>query len=115
MMLPVSVEPDSDVMRFVDHVLPFHRRTAFPVAKNRQLYGILMLEDLKKIPREKWRETKIQDAMRPITPDYFVESDILLSEAKELMRVNGIGALGVIDNKGNLVGFLQRGRIRKRN
>jgi Zn-dependent protease len=115
MMLPNSVEPDSDVLKFVDHVLPFHRRTAFPVAKNRQLYGILLLEDLKKIPREKWRETKIQDVMRPITPDYFVESDIPLTEAKELMRVNGIGALGVIDAKGNLVGFLQRGRIRKRN
>lgn len=115
MMLPNSVEPDSDVMKFVDHVLPFHRRTAFPVAKNRQLYGILLLEDLKKFPREKWRETKIQDVMRPITPDYFVETDTPLNEARELMRLNKIGALGVIDAKGNLVGFLQRGKIRKRN
>lgn len=115
MMLPTAIEPDSDVMKFVDHILPFHRQTAFPVAKKRELYGILLLEDLKKIPRDKWRGTKIQDVMRPITPDYFVESDILLTEAKELMRVNGIGAVGVIDAKGNLVGFLQRGRIRKRN
>jgi len=115
MMLPVSIEPDSDVMRFVDHVLPFHRRTAFPVAKNRQLYGILLLEDLKKLPREEWRSTKIQDVMRPITPDYFVESNITHIEAREIMRENGIGVLGVIDSKGNLVGFLQRGKIRKRN
>ena len=115
MLLPVSVEPDSDVIKFVDHVLPFHRQTIFPVAKNRQLYGILLLEDLKKMPREAWRETKIQAVMRPITPDYFIESNVSLVEARELMRVNGIGALGVIDAKGNLVGFLQRGRIRKRN
>jgi CBS domain-containing protein len=45
--------------------------------------------------------------MRPITPDYFVETDTLLPEAKEIMRENGIGALGVIDAKGNLVGFMQ--------
>ena len=115
MLMPVSIEPDSDVMKFVDHVLPFHRQTIFPVAKNRQLYGILLLEDLKKLPREAWRETKIQAVMRPITPDYFIESNVSLVEARELMRVNGIGALGVIDAKGNLVGFLQRGRIRKRN
>lgn len=115
MMLPVSIEPESDVMRFVDHVLPFHRQTVFLVAKSRQLYGILLLEDLKKLPREAWRETKIQAVMRPITPDYFIESNVSLAEARELMRVNGIGALGVIDAKGNLVGFLQRGRIRKRN
>ena len=115
MMLPISIEPESDIMKFVDQILPFHRQTAFPVAKNRQLYGILLLEDMKKLPREDWRETKVQTIMRPITPDYFVESDIPLSEARELMRVNGIGALGVIDTKGNLVGFLIRGRIRKRN
>jgi hypothetical protein len=31
------------------------------------------------------------------------------------MRENGVGALGVIDEAGNLVGFMQRGRIKKRN
>jgi hypothetical protein len=30
------------------------------------------------------------------------------------MRVNDIGALGIIDKQGNLVGFIQRGRIKKR-
>ena len=107
MQLPVSVAPDTDVLQFVDHILSLHRRTIFLVAKNRQLYGILSLEDLKKLPRDDWAKTKIQSVMRPITPDYFVETDVPLSEAKELMRENGIGALGVIDVQGNLVGFLQ--------
>ena len=48
--------------------------------------------------------------MRPITADYFVETSTFLVEAKELMRINGIGALGVIDAKGDLVGFLQNKR-----
>ena len=107
MQLPVSVAPDADVLHFVDHVLSLHRRTIFLVAKSRQLYGILSLEDLKKLPREDWAKTKIQSVMRPITPDYFVETDAPLTEARELMRENGIGALGVIDAEGNLVGFLQ--------
>jgi len=107
MKLPVSITPEMDVLHFVDRVLTLHRRTIFPVAKNRQLYGILTLEDLKKLPRENWRETKIQDVMRPITPEYFVETDTLLQEARDLMRENGIGALGVIDAQGNLVGFMQ--------
>ena len=51
--------------------------------------------------------------MRPITPDYFVETDTPLNEAEEIMRENGIGALGVIDAQGNLVGFLQRGKVKK--
>ena len=107
MRLPVSVTPETDVRHFVDRILPLHRRTVFPVAKDRQLYGILTLEDLKKLPREDWSKTKIRTVMRPITPDYFVETDTPLNEAEEIMRENGIGALGVIDAEGNLVGFLR--------
>jgi Zn-dependent protease/CBS domain-containing protein len=114
MMPPIPVEPDGTVLHFIDHVLTLHRRAVFLVAKNRQLYGILSLEDLKKLPREEWHKTKIQTVMRPIKPDYFVETNTPLPEAQELMRINGVGALGVIDANGNLAGFLQRGRIRKR-
>ena len=107
MQLPISVAPEKTVMQFVDTILPVHRRHIFPVAKDRQLYGVLTLEDLKKLPREDWKKTRIQDVMRPITTDYFVENDTSLTDANILMRENGIGALGVIDKKGNLVGFLQ--------
>lgn len=115
MQLPVSIEPDSTVLQFVDRILPLHRRTIFPVAKKRQLYGFLLLEDMKTLPRDAWSKTKILDVMRPVTPDYFVESDFSYSDAKEIMSANEIGALGVIDKNGNLVGFLQRGKIRKMN
>jgi Zn-dependent protease/CBS domain-containing protein len=107
MGLAIAVKPETDVQHFVDHILTVHPQKVFPVAKDRQLYGILALEDLQKLPREKWHETKIQTVMRAITPDYFVETITPLLEAKELMRINGINALGVIDQKGNLVGFLQ--------
>ena len=111
---PVSVPPDQTILYFVDHILPLHRQTVFPVAKNNRLRGILALEDLKKLAREDWHKTKISDAMRPVTADYFVEADTLLTEARQLMRENGIGALGVIDKTGVLVGFMQRNRIRQR-
>lgn len=114
MSLPISVAPDSTVYQFINHTLPLYRQTAFPVARDKQLYGVLLLEDLKKLAREEWNKTKIQDVMRPITTDYFVEAGTLLPNARKLMRQNGIGTLGVIDAQGNLVGFLQRGKIRKR-
>lgn len=110
---PVFVAPDVTVLYFVDHILPLHRQTVFPVVKTSRLYGILALEDLKKLAREDWHKTKISAVMRPIAPDYFVEPDTLLTEARDLMRENGIGALGVIDKTGNLVGFVQRKRIRQ--
>lgn len=114
MQLPVSISPDADLQHFVDRILAFHRHGVFPVARDKQLYGILLLEDLKKIPSAAWRTTKVQAVMRPVTPDYFVETNTVLPDARELMRVNGIGALGVIDAQGKLVGFMRRGRIKKR-
>jgi len=111
---PVSIAPDITVLYFIDHILPLRRQTVFPVAKTSRLYGILALEDLKKLAREDWDKTIISAVMRPITADYFVETDTLLTEARELMRENGIGALGIIDKTGNLVGFMQRNRIRQR-
>lgn len=112
MQIPIPVSPQTDVLHFVDRVLPLYRQTTFPVAQNKQLYGILALEDLKKLPREDWHKTQIQTVMRPITPEYFVEPNTLLVEAREIMRENGVGAVGVIDAKGNLVGFIHSRKIR---
>ena len=71
------------------------------------------MEDLKKLPRDDWRTTKIREIMRPITTDYFIETGATMAEANALMTDNGIGALGVIDAQGNLVGFLHGKKIKR--
>lgn len=109
---PFALDPASSVMRFVDRTLPLVRQTTFPVAKDKQLYGLLVLEDLKPLPREKWNDTPISAVMRPVQPEYFVETSMLYRDAKELMEQNGVASLCVIDEKGNLVGFLQPGKIK---
>lgn len=112
MQLPAAIEPDANVMYFVDNVVPLHRRSIFPVAKDRHLFGMLMLDDLKNIARDEWRSKSIRDVMRPVTPDHFVETGTHMHDARALIRANGIGAVGVIDKAGKLVGFLQGGKIK---
>lgn len=106
MLLPATLDPDMPLQDFIDHVLPMHRRPAFPVAVGKQLYGILTLEDMRSVPREDWRRRKVSDRMRPVTDEMFVEIGSPLSDAKELMRENGVAAVGVIDHEGKLVGFI---------
>lgn len=115
MSLPLTLSPENNLLYFVDNVLPMHRQTAFMVGENKQFYGFLMLEDLKKIAREKWHTIKVREIMRPIREDYFVEAHSFLIDARLQMKENGIGAVGVIDENGELVGFLQKNRIRKAN
>lgn len=113
MSSPFTIEPETLINKFIDQILPLHRQTAFLVAREKRLHGVLSLEDLKKLPRESWHKTKISEIMRPVTEDYFVETRAKYDEARELMRENGIGALAVIDHDGLLVGFLQRGKVKR--
>ena len=115
MTVPVFVEPNTIITSFLEKTLPLFRQNVFLVARDKQFYGVLIVEDIKKLPRDDWHQTKVHTVMRPIVPEYFVETTTYVNEAREIMRGNGIGALGVIDESGNLIGFIQRGKIRKRN
>jgi len=111
---PVAIDPAMTINKLVDEVLPLHRQTSFPVAVNGRAHGILALEDLKPLPREKWHTTSVKDVMRTINPQLFVDTSTTLESAKGLMKANGIGSLVVVNNQGELAGFLQSGRIIKR-
>jgi Zn-dependent protease len=114
MTAPFAIEPDVLISHLVDTVLPLHRQVAFPVAQDRRLHGMLSLEDLKTLPRERWRHTRARDVMRPIAPRFFVEPDATLDYAQELMKRNGIGSVAVVGKGGELVGFLQTGKIKRK-
>lgn len=115
MSAPFSIEPDLLISHLIDSILPLHRQIAFPVARDQQLHGILSLEDLKSLPRERWHLTKAMDVMRPIAPRFFVEPGATLDYARELMKRNGVGSLAVVGKKGELVGFLQNGTVKRKN
>jgi CBS domain-containing protein len=109
---PFAIGPDMLVSQLIDQILPLHPQASFPVASNQRLQGILSLQDLKSLPRERWREKRTRDVMRPVAAEMFVAPTANLSEARELMQTNGLGSLAVVDEKGELVGFLQNGKLR---
>jgi Zn-dependent protease len=114
MSAPFSIEPDVSISHVIDSILPMHRQVAFPVAHERQLHGMLSLEDLKTLPRDRWHLTRARDVMRPIAPRFFVEPTATLDYARELMKRNGIGSLAVVGKDGKLVGFLQSGKFKRK-
>jgi len=111
---PVAIEPGLSVTKFVDDVLSLHRQTAFPVAVSGQLHGILSLEDLKSLPRDRWSTTRVQSVMRPVSPGFFVPANTTLDSAQAVMKQNGVGSIAIVDARGKLIGFLQSGSIKPR-
>ncbi|HSE22539.1 MAG TPA: site-2 protease family protein [Pyrinomonadaceae bacterium] len=115
MSAPFSIAPDLSISQLIDTILPLHRQVAFPVALENRLHGILALEDLKSLPRERWHSTRASEVMRPIAARFFVEPNATLDFARELMKRNGVGSLAVVGKDGELVGFLQSGEfVRKK-
>jgi len=111
---PVAIEPDLPISNFIDQVLPMHRHSSFPVAHDRRLLGILSLEDLKKIPREKWRGLRVRDTMRTVSSQLFVPQNATLESVNQLIEHNGVGAVAVISQSGELVGFFRKGQLKRR-
>jgi CBS domain-containing protein len=52
--------------------------------------------------------------MRPVNSSMFVKTSTDMDDAKELIERNGVGAVAVIGESSELVGFLRRGRVRRK-
>ncbi len=114
MSLSIPLAPASTLQHFVDEVLPLHRQTAFPVADGNRFLGMLVLEDLKSIDRDRWRATSVREVMRPVESDHFVLTGTPISDAREILERNHTGALAVLDDGSRIVGLLHRGSVRNR-
>jgi len=107
MELALPVSPEATLQKIIDNVLPVSRQTIYPVALDKHLYGMLLLEDVKAISADSWRQTRVRQVMRPVEDEQFVELGSSLLEAKALLRVNKLGIVAVVDSEGKLVGMLR--------
>ena len=114
MSLPTAVDASLTLQRFVDEILPMHRRAAFAVAASDRFAGMLVLGDLKDIAKERLRTLTIKDVMRPVSPELFVHVDSSVADARELVETNGAGVVAVLNDAGNIVGVVHLSSIGSR-
>jgi Zn-dependent protease/CBS domain-containing protein len=111
---PVSISPETTIEQLIGDILPRHRQTTFPVARERRFCGIVALEHLRSIPQHRWSQLTAQDVMLPIRANMVVHPHTPLTVAQSLLCENQIGSAGVIDDRGELVGFVGRLEIHKK-
>lgn len=114
MGLPAIVPPDLTVQRFIDEILPMHRRTVFAIADNGRFVGMLVLDDVKAVATDQWRSKTIRTAIRRLANEHFVHTENSIADARVLIESNGIGAVAVVSDTGQLVGIVYAGMLRKR-
>ena len=102
----VLIDPEMKVSDFINKVLRDNRHTSFPVARERRLHGLLMLEDLKAVPQQDWATLEAKDCMRPVDPAMFINASAKLPQAQAMLSNNKLGRAVVIDASGLIVGYL---------
>lgn len=105
---PTSAQGDVPLQQLVDaYVLPNGIRS-IPIMRGDVLIGLMTLEDIRRIPRERWPWTPASEAMTPLARLQMARADEGLNDAMTRMVARDVNQLPVVDETGRLVGLLSR-------
>jgi CBS domain-containing protein len=85
---------------------------AFPVVENGQIVGLVCLEDIRDIPRDRWDQTTVGQIMTRVQQLDAVSAREDANTALEKLTRRNIRQVPVVEN-GRMVGLLRRGDIQK--
>lgn len=108
----VTVSPENTILE-VMQMIEKTGHLGYPVIEDGKLVGIIVFEDVEKVPVEKRSETKVKDVMT--TRLIVTYPDESLEDALKKLAINDIGRLPVVDrnNERRLLGMLTRSDIMK--
>lgn len=100
------ISPDATLEELAEHFLQY-KYGAFPVVYGSTTHGIVSLQNMKEIPRDKWTETKVFSILTPLKETMVLNPKTDAAEVMMKMASHNSGRALVMDN-GNLVGLLSR-------
>ncbi|MEK6288330.1 MAG: site-2 protease family protein [Acidobacteriota bacterium] len=102
----VQIPPGMKVNDFINNVLSNNHHTSFPVVLERRLHGMLLLDELKQVPREEWSHLEAREVMRPVDASMFINANTPIPEAQSMLANNRLGRAVVLDSNGFIVGYV---------
>lgn len=106
------VEPGLAVETLVQEYVLKKRERVFLVVSADKLLGIICLEDIKKYPREKWPELRVQDIMTPAERIISVDPESTGAQVLQHLAEAEINQVPVLEN-GKVVGIICRNDLLK--
>lgn len=102
----VQIPPEMKVTDFINKVLNNNHHTSFPVVQERRLHGMLLLDELKPVPRDDWSRLEAREVMRPVDGSMFMNASTTMADARSIVSNNGLGHAVVLDSNGLIVGYV---------
>lgn len=102
-----GMSPDVSVESFVrDHLLVADQR-AYPILADGQLVGLATVEDVRRVPQERWPLTLVSEIMTPAEELVTVTPSSDAEQALELLSRRDVEQLPVLES-GRVVGLVRR-------
>jgi len=106
----VIVDRGMSLKDFVDIYLLKTGQRCFAVEDQGRLVGIITPFDVSNISRDRWDETTVREAMRPLQELHVITPDTPVLDALKLMARNDVNQLPVVAN-GTLQGMVSRSQL----
>jgi Zn-dependent protease/predicted transcriptional regulator/ribosomal protein L40E len=103
----LSVPPDITVHQLASGYFLTHQHGGYPVVKNGEVLGIVTLQCVRAVPKEKRDFETVQQAMVPFERTVMVKSSTSALDAMQKMARNNVGRVLVVD-EGRLMGIITR-------
>jgi Zn-dependent protease/predicted transcriptional regulator len=103
----LTVPPEITVQKLVSDYLLVHRHGGYPVMKNGEVLGVVTLQCVRAVPKEKRDSVTVREAMVPFERTVMVKSSVTALDAMQKMARNKVGRVLVTDG-GRLVGIATR-------
>jgi Zn-dependent protease/CBS domain-containing protein len=105
---PPVVAPGITISQLVDEHMMKTDDYAFPVLDSSRIIGLITLEDVRKVPRERWDRTVVRDIMTPMDHLLTVSPGDPAADALVKLSERDVRQLPVVDYTGELAGLLRR-------
>ena len=103
----LTIDENLPIQNAVEEYFFLHPFASFPVLSGDRLVGVLTLESVKKVPRDKWQETFAREVMVGTGPNDVSSPEDSAMDAFTKMITNKIGRLPVVDGEA-LIGIIAR-------
>ncbi len=102
-----TISPDATLEQLADYFLQY-KYGAFPVVYGSTTHGIVTLQDLKQVPREKWPHTTVAHVLTPLKETMVINPESDAAEIMMKMATQNVGRALVMEENGDLAGLLSR-------
>jgi len=106
---PRTIGPEATVAELVNQIFSRQHGRAIPVCDGGRLRGIVTVSDVKKVPQERWADTRVSSIMTG-DPLYTVKPDDNLSTVMKLISQHDINQV-LVNREGQCAGILGRADI----